>query len=329
MSGTDDSDWDAPARPGSGLFGSDTAPADAEVVVLGVPWEPTTSYGKGTAATPGRIVQASHQLDLYDAFLGRPVGPETAYVPPSDAWRALNERACAAAARGDTGAVNAASAELNAGVAEAAAAHLAAGRAVGVLGGDHSAPYGAIVAVAASGAEALGILHVDAHHDLRVAYQGFEHSHASIMHNVLSGSAAVERVVSVGIRDHSLGEHERAASEQRLTTFYDHDLKRARYRGRTWADLCAEIVAPLPARVYVSFDVDGLDPRFCPGTGTPVPGGLEYTEAVHLLHEVVASGRHIVGFDLSEVSAVPGGGEWDLNVGARLLHKLAALASLG
>ena len=322
---TDDVDWDGPADPNSGLFGFDTAPEDAEVVILGVPWEPTVSYGRGTAATPSRIVRASHQLDLYDDFLGRSVGPEIAMAPLRQDWAAANQAACRAAARGDVADVNAASARLNEVLYAEAALHLAAGRRIGVLGGDHSAPYGALRAVAETHGS-IGILQVDAHHDLRVAFEGYEHSHASIMHNVLERIPQLTALVCVGVRDYSVTERECAAKDERVRTFYDRDLKREAFRGRAWDDACAEIVAALPPTVYVSFDVDGLDPRFCPHTGTPVPGGLGFDEARHLLEAVVASGRSVVGFDLCEVAPGPDGDEWDLNIGARLLHALAGLS---
>ena len=318
-------DWDAPADPGSGLFGFDTAPEDADVVIVGVPWEPTVSYGRGTAATPGRIVRASHQVDLYDELGGRSVGPQIAMAPLRDDWIAANEAACAAAARGDKAAVNAASARLNEELYSDAASHLAAGRGVGVLGGDHSAAFGALRAIAAAHGP-IGILHIDAHHDLRAGYEGYEHSHASIMHNVLGAIPEVTALVSVGVRDYSLAERERAAKDERVRTFYDRDLKRDAFRGRTWDDVCTELVTALPKAVYISFDVDGLDPQLCPHTGTPVPGGLGFDAARHLLEAVVMSGRKLVGFDLSEVAPGPDGDEWDLNVAARLLHTLSALA---
>ena len=317
-----DVDWDASADPASGLFGFDTTLADADVVVIGVPWEPTVSYGRGTSTTPGRIVRASHQLDLYDAFAGRNVGPEVAFVLRED-WLALNDAACAAAERGDRAAVDDASARLNDELRRDAAHWLAAGKRVGVLGGDHAAPFGAIAA-SADAHPGIGVLHVDAHHDLRIAFEGYAHSHASIMHNVLADVPGVARLTSVGIRDYSVHERERAAKDERVATFYDRDTKRDGFRGRTWADQCDEIVATLPDTVYVSFDVDGLDPRFCPHTGTPVPGGLGFDDAVHLLETVTTTGRRIVGFDLCEVAPGPGDDEWDLNVGARLLHRLVA-----
>jgi agmatinase len=173
----------------------------------------------------------------------------------------------------------------------------------------------------------FGVLHVDAHLDLRDAYEGFTHSHASIMFNLLRASDRIEALVPVGIRDYSIEEAQLAADESRVTTFYDRDLARARFRGRTWDDICSEIVAALPQRVYVSFDIDGLDPKLCPHTGTPVPGGLGFAEACHLLETVLGSGRRIIGFDLVEVAPNPerADDEWDLNVAARLLHKLCTL----
>ncbi len=319
-------DWDAPADPSAGLFGFDTPPEEAALVILGVPWEPTVSYGRGAAETPARIVAASHQLDLYDARLGRNVGPEVALAPLREDWLALNQGACLAASQGDTTAVNEASARLNASLAEDAAIHLAAGRGVGVLGGDHSAPFGAIQALAAAQGP-FGILQFDAHHDLRSAYEGYQDSHASIMHNVLERVPEVSVLVPVGVRDYSINERERAAKDDRIHTFYDREIKRATFAGRNWDDQCAEIVAALPERVYVSFDVDGLDPRFCPRTGTPVPGGLDFAQSLQLLEFVVASGRRILGFDLCEVVAGPADEGWDLDVGARLLHALAGLCS--
>lgn len=313
--------YDGLTPPDAGLFGSEATLATAEVVIVGVPWEPTVTYGRGTSRTPAAIVRPSHQLDLYDARLGRSFGEEVVLAPVREDWLAANEAACAAAQCGDTSAVNAASEKLNAALRDEVVALLGGGRKVGVLGGDHSVPFGAIEAVASAHGP-IGILHIDAHHDLRVAYEGHEHSHASIMHNLLAHIPELTALTSVAIRDYSNGERESAAKDDRVHTFYDRDLKADAYRGRLWDDACQEIAATLPDRVHVSFDVDGLDPRFCPNTGTPVPGGLDYAEALHLL-EVVAARSTIVGFDLCEVT--PGEGEWDLNVGARLLHRLSAL----
>jgi agmatinase len=226
--------------------------------------------------------------------------------------------------------VNRASEQLNRELQREVAEHLAAGRSVGVFGGDHSCPLGSMLAHLDHFGR-FGVLHVDAHFDLRDAYEGFIHSHASIMRNLLLASDRVEALIPVAIRDYCGAEVEFAAARPEITPFYDRDLQRARFCGERWRDVSSKIVAALPERVYVSFDIDGLDPKLCPHTGTPVPGGLEFAEAVHLLEAVVTSGRRIVGFDLVEVAPnlERREDEWDLNVGARLLHKLCALTWMG
>ena len=168
-------------------------------------------------------------------------------------------------------------------------------------------------------------MHFDAHHYTRDAYEGFTKSHASIMRNALDALPECS-IVQVGIRDYCEEEVEYVkALGPRAEVFYDARLARARFEGRPWAKTASEIVEALPGDVWVSFDIDGLDPRFCPNTGTPVPGGLDFQEANHIFRAVVKSGRKIVGFDLNEVSpGQKGGGEWDANVGARLLYKLTA-----
>ena len=94
--------------------------------------------------------------------------------------------------------------------------------------------------------------------------------------------------------------------------------------------MCDRIIACLPEKAYVSFDIDGLAPEYCPHTGTPVPGGLSFAEAVYLLDRLTASGREVVGFDLCEVAPDPAGDDdWDANVGARMLYKLCNFALRG
>jgi agmatinase len=165
---------------------------------------------------------------------------------------------------------------------------------------------------------------VDAHADLRDAFEGFAYSHASVLRNVAERCPGVARIVQVGLRDLSEEEHAyAAASGGRVVQFHDADLARARFEGETWASQVARVVAPLPRDVYVTFDIDALDPTLCPHTGTPVPGGLSFQQAAFLVGAIVRGGRRLVGFDLVEVAPDPAGGEWDGNVGARLLYKLA------
>jgi len=210
---------------------------------------------------------------------------------------------------------------------DARARELAAeGKLVGLVGGDHSTPLGLLREVA-SRHPGLGVLHLDAHADLRPAFEGFRYSHASIFWNVRRELPGVARLIQVGVRDFSGGEAALiAGSGGGIRPWFDGDLRRRLQDGEPWTSLAREIVADLPGEVYVSIDIDGLDPSLCPHTGTPVPGGLSFPEAVSLLRHVAESGRRIVGFDLVEVAPGPDGDEWDGNVGARLLYKLVGFA---
>lgn len=337
-------DPNAAALPDSGIFGSLDTPEEATVVLLPVPWDATTSYRAGASDGPDAILKASKQVDLFDVETGKPYRAGIAMLDESDALRAKNREARALAepiieaggvAPGDDALaanlarVNALSAEVNEEVYELARAWLAKEKIVGLVGGDHAAPYGTIRAHAER-YPGMGVLHVDAHADLRRAYEGFAYSHASIMECVLREIPAVGRIVQVGIRDFCEEEFDRvAASGGRVRTFYDVGLADARMRGAL-AEHFASIVATLPDDVYVSFDIDGLDPVLCPNTGTPVPGGLSFHEASALLRAVVDAKKRIVGFDLNEVapSREDEEDEWDGNVGARLLYKLVGWALL-
>ena len=190
---------------------------------------------------------------------------------------------------------------------------------VAVLGGDHSTPLGLMQALADIN-QSFGILHIDAHADLREAYEGFEFSHASIMFNALK-IQQISHLVQVGIRDYCEAELKLIQSDKRISTFFDRDIKQQQFNGKNWAEICENIISLLPQNIYLSFDIDGLDPKLCPNTGTPVPGGLELEQALFLIERLVQSGRKIIGFDLNEVA--PGSDEWDANVGARLLYRLA------
>lgn len=342
-----DLDPDGPAAPGSGIFGLECSERASRVVLVPVPFDATTSYGAGTAEGPGAILAASHQVDLYDIETGRPYEPGIHMRPIPEDLRALSKAARRDAvpvieAGGDTRGrpdleasrqrVNEACETMNRYVCGAVHELLTAQKIVGVVGGDHSVALGSLVAHGERFPR-LGVLQIDAHADLRSAYEGFVYSHASVMERALARVPSIERLVQVGLRDVGGGEVETIrASGGRIAAFFDHELARARLCG-TLLDTFDRVVAALPPAVYVSVDIDGLNPRLCPGTGTPVPGGLEFAELSFLLGAVARSGRRIVGFDLCEVAprrADPND-EWDANVGARVLYKLIgwSLHSLG
>jgi agmatinase len=332
----------APAL-GGGIYGLPHTPDEARVILIPVPWEPTTSYARGTARGPAAILRASRQVDLFDVETGRPYERGIALLDVDPEIAAWNAEASAAAEKviaaggaisGDpdlaarVGRVNDLSAQLNDRVEAVARAWIDRGKIVGVIGGDHASPFGSIAAHA-DRFPGLGVLHLDANADLRDAYEGFTFSHASIMHNVASRLPGVSRLVQVGIRDLSEAESELIqGSGGRITALFDADLGRAELEGEPFAKLARAAVARLPGHVYLSFDIDGLDPALCPHTGTPVPGGLSFRQAAALLAYVEESGRVIVGFDLCEVAPGPDGDEWDANVGARLLYKMIGFALL-
>ena len=330
-------DPNAPALAGSGIYGLPHRAEDAKVILVPVPFDATTSYGKGAADGPAAILRASRQVDLFDLDTGRPYDAGMNILEEPLEIRQLNGDARALAAKviavgGEVGedpelcgaldACNAISARVDDQVYATVKQWLDAGKIVGTVGGDHATPYGAIRAHAER-FPGLGVLHFDAHSDLRPAYEGFTCSHASIMYNVTRELTGVAKLVQVGIRD--LSEEELTIIREsggRIRAFFDPEIRRALRRGESFAAIAQRIAESLPREVYVSFDVDGLDPALCPHTGTPVPGGLSFTEVAGVLDAILESGRRIVGFDLNEVAPDPGGSEWDANVGARVLYKL-------
>ena len=320
-----------------GIFGLPFSPEESEMVLIPVPWEVTVSYSAGTAAGPEAIRQASYQLDLFDPTIENAWQLGIVMEPTMQQWletsRDLRHKTGSyiswleggghdlspETTRSLVAEVNEKSEQLLQWLKAKCLEYLAAGKMVGVVGGDHSTPLGFLHALAEQHEE-FGILQIDAHADLREAYEGFEYSHASIMFNALK-LKSVKKLVQVGIRD--MGESEADMvhlSNGRIITFYDYLTKEAAYAGAPWKKQCKKIINQLPQKVYISFDIDGLDPKLCPATGTPVPGGLEFEQAVYLIKALVKSGREIIGFDLCEVS--PGEDEWNGNVGARLLYKL-------
>ncbi|HEY6063783.1 MAG TPA: arginase family protein, partial [Chitinophagaceae bacterium] len=220
--------------------------------------------------------------------------------------------------------VNEGSAFLNNWVYEQTKVLLEKNKLVGVLGGDHSTPLGYFKAIGEKHGE-FGILQIDAHLDLREAYEGFNYSHASIMYNALKEIKELKLLVQAGIRDFGSDEWENVNnSNSRVVTYFDKDIRKRQYEGQSWKQVAEEIVSKLPQKVFISFDIDGLDRKLCPFTGTPVPGGFELEQVFYLFSKVLASGRTIVGFDLNEVG-IGGDTDWDANVGARVLYKLCNL----
>lgn len=324
-----------------GIFGIPMSEEESKVILIPVPWEVTTSYGEGASRGPQIIRHASEQIDLFDIEVGKAyeVGYHMRDFPAdlctmNDKFKAVAQELIemrtnlaedepkmnALAAQ-----VNTACEEMTQWVYDQASDVLKKGKLLGLVGGDHSTPLGAIRAVSEKYQGHFGVLHIDAHADLRKSYQGFNQSHASIMYNVMTDAKKPKKLVQVGIRDFCEEEYDFSNSRDDIKTFFDLELKRRLLKGETWENVCQDIINELPQNVYISFDIDGLDPAFCPHTGTPVPGGLSVDQVFFLFSEIFRSGRKIIAFDLNEVST---GGldesevEWDGNVGARILYKM-------
>jgi len=334
-------DRNSVSNPNNNIFGLPFQEDEARLVLLPIPWEVTVSYGAGTARAPDHIFKASLQVDLYDpdmpdawkkGFYMRHT--EKKILLKSDYLRKEAELYINYIASGENvdqnkfmcktlKEVNEGSRFLNEWVYQQSKDLMDKGKLVGLVGGDHSTPFGYFKAIAEKHGE-FGILQIDAHCDLRIAYEGFIFSHASIMYNALTEIPELKRVVQLGVRDYSDDEWNYICNSQhRVITYLDKDLRERQYEGASWLDIVNDIVDKLPQKVLISFDLDGLDPKLCPHTGTPVPGGMETEQVYYLFKKILQSGRQLIGFDLSECGISTN--EWDENVGARVLFKLCNL----
>ncbi|MBK7883174.1 MAG: agmatinase family protein [Chitinophagaceae bacterium] len=341
MKDLSDFDPNSVGNPNNNIFGLPFTEEEARLIILPIPWEVTVSYNAGTARAPEHIFNASLQVDLFDpdmreawkqGFFMRPTDKKV--LIKSDYLRKEAELYINYIAQGDIvednkfmcktlKEINAGSLFLNNWVYEQTKALLEQGKLVGLLGGDHSTPLGFFKAIAEKHGD-FGILQIDAHCDLRVAYEGFIYSHASIMYNALKEIPELKKLVQVGIRDYSESEFDYILNnKERLVTYFDKDIKERQYEGQTWRQITDEIVNHLPEKVFISFDIDGLDPKLCPHTGTPVQGGFETEQVFYLFKRVLQSGRKLVAFDLNEIGVSHD--ERDENVGARCLFKLCNL----
>lgn len=334
-------DVNSVGNPNNNIFGLPFTEEDARLIVLPVPWEVTVSFGSGTARSAEQIFKASLQVDLFDrdnpdcwrhGFYLKDADKKI--LLKSDYLRKEAELYIDYISRGEEVGnnqfmcktlkeVNEGSLLLNNWVYHQTKALLENNKLVGLLGGDHSIPLGYLKALAEKKGE-FGILQIDAHCDLREGYEDFTYSHASIMYNALKEIPQLKKLVQVGIRDYSQGEWEFIQdNKNRLSVYFDKDIRTRQYEGERFKDIVDEIVSQLPQKVYISFDVDGLDPKLCPNTGTPVQGGFETEQVFYLFDAVRKAGKQIIGFDLCEVSTSETG--WDANVGARILFKLCNL----
>lgn len=262
-----------------GTFGG-TTPAQtdfdrARVVLLPVPLDRTTSYVPGTRTGPHEILVASSHMELWDEETATDVHRIGIFTLPEMEFHQAGMD------------------EVIAEIRRVCSLIVARDKFPVVLGGEHSITPAVVAAVAERHPD-LSVLQIDAHADLRDTFMGTPHNHACAMRRSLESAA---RVTQVGIR--SLSAEEAAAIPSLATTvFYDHDMR----RDPAWMD---RVVDSLGQTVYLTIDVDGLDPAIMPSTGTPEPGGLGWYETLTLLRKVFER-RQVVGCDLVELSPIPG-----------------------
>jgi agmatinase len=334
-------DLNAPSNPNNNIFGLPFTEEESRLIILPVPWEVTVSYSAGTARAADHIFKASMQVDLFDAdtkdawkkgiYMRQ---PDRKILMKSDYLRNEAELYIDYISKGELleknqfmckslKEINEGCAFLNKWVYEQTKTLLDQEKLVVLLGGDHSTTLGFLKAIAGKHGE-YGILHIDAHCDLRAGYEHFTYSHASVMYNALKEIPELSKIVQVGVRDYSQVEWDFICnSNNRVVTWLDKDIKERLFEGQPWKQIVDEMVEQLPQKVFLSFDVDGLDPKLCPHTGTPVMGGFEIEQVLYLLKKIIRSGRQFIAFDLIEVGV--GDNDWDSNVGAHILWKLCNL----
>lgn len=326
------------SNPDNNIFGLPFTEDDARLVIVSVPWEVTVSYNAGTARACDHIFKAALQVDLFDTEMNGAWRqgfflrvPDRKILMKSDYLRKEAELYIDYISKGEQveknqfmtkslKEINEGSVLMNTWVYEQVSALLQKGKLVALLGGDHSTSLGYFKAMAERNSS-FGILQIDAHCDLRKAYENFTYSHASIMYNALAEIPEISKIVQVGVRDYSQDEWDfLSTGNARVITYFDKEIQERQFEGQTWKQIADEIVNHLPQNVVISFDIDGLDPKLCPSTGTPVPGGFDAEQVYYLIKRMLQSGRKILGFDLTEVGVGETG--FDSNVGARVLFKL-------
>ena len=332
------------AIPDNGnYFGIPLEPEEAALVLISAPWDLSLKVRNGSSFAPDAIIEASRSVDFFE-----PMAPDSwrkgiATVPIDYTIQDMSHRLRSDAERivkvhekqGGTTfdnlvyerslrRVNEGFQALNDNIYKQSQTWLSEGKIVGLVGGDQSTAYGHIRAVAEHHGS-LGVLHIDSSCNLKSCHQGFEFSHASVMHNILRDVPQVERLVGVGVRAFSPEEWQRAEGDPRVKLFTGQSIWSRHFEGVLWSTICNEIVESLPQNVYVSLDVNGLTVECSPHNGMVVAGGVRFPEVIYLLGKIVDSGRKIVGFDLSEV--VPDmDDKTDAAIASRLLYNICSMA---
>ena len=276
-------------------------PERAGVYVLPAPYEHTSSYILGSDQGPSAIIEASHQVECYDEML---------QCEPYREWGGIATAATLnLIGKVDGPAVDAIEAFVG--------PHVGNGRFLVTLTGEHTGALGAIRAHARRYPN-LCVVQIDAHGDLRKAYQGNPYSHASVMARVVDDGLPL---VQVGIRSICPEEIERIKSTDRISTFFAANLldPSGPYEGRA-TKWIPDVVQACRGPVYLTFDCDGLDASLVPALGTPEPGGLGWYDTLNLV-TALANGPGILGMDISEIAPIEGFVAPQFSI-ARLIYRI-------
>ena len=266
-------------------------PEQARFHVLPVPYEKTVSYGHGTAKGPAAIIEASGQLERWDG--ASDPGAEGIYTWPAVDCSGRPER-------------------VMDDIAAAVERILQLKKIPVILGGEHTVTWGVIKGYLNAGVRGFGVVQIDAHADLRDAYEGDKLSHASVMRRVVEAGIPL---VQLGVRAYC--EEEREARKKHGVKAFD--AQELVPKGKNAINLPKKF----PRKVFFTVDVDGIDPSVLPATGTPVPGGLGWYQTLALF-ESVARQRRIIGFDLMEFAPIAGFHAFDF-AAALLTYKLMGI----
>ena len=302
------SGWEGSDRNFLGIDEPWCHPDQAGVYVLPAPYEHTSSYILGSDRGPSAILEASHQVEFYDEQLG--------YEPFLE-WKGIaTATPLELGGKVDGAAVDAIEAFVS--------PHVGTGRFLVTLTGEHTGALGAIRAHAKR-YPGLCVVQIDAHGDLRQAYEGNPFSHASVMARVVDEG---HPLVQVGIRSICQEEVRRIKTTDRISTFFAASIldPSGPYEGRAsrWVP---DVVAACKGPVYLTFDCDGLDASIIPALGTPEPGGLGWYDTLHLI-AALANGPGIVGMDISEIAPIDGFVAPQFSI-ARLIYRMLGRIKAG
>jgi agmatinase len=269
----------------------------AKIAIISAPYEHTVSYGSGTKFGPQAILDASAYVEFYDDEFDKELCFDKGIVTlePIDFQEKYNTKAL----------------EL---IYSDVKKLLEMDKFIVTLGGEHTISFAPIKAHFEKYPN-MSVLQFDAHSDLRDSYEDSKYSHASVMARVCE-IFPTNKITQVGIRAQCI-EESKFIKENNINTFYSSGIRTGKY-GEDWIET---LVNGLSNEVYITFDVDGLDPSIMPSTGTPEPEGLFYSDVLEIFRRIRSKGKNIIGFDIVELSPIENLHYPDLTV-ARLIYKL-------